>query len=122
MNKENVPKRRWFNRRRADVHNAAQSGCPSVITEDLKERTDAHIHENRQFTTDEIREVFPYVSRSVLYETVTVLGWQTNGYLLRSKRAINWLNGLVANFYDEETVKLVQRLDKCPNHNDYTEK
>jgi hypothetical protein len=37
MNKENVPKWCWFNGRREDVHNAAQSGRPSVITEDLKE-------------------------------------------------------------------------------------
>jgi hypothetical protein len=36
---------------------------------------------------------------------------------------IDWLNGPAANFYDKGTVKLVQRLDKCLNHNgDYAEK
>jgi hypothetical protein len=32
---------------RRDVHKYAQSGRPSVITEDLKDRADAHIRENR---------------------------------------------------------------------------
>jgi hypothetical protein len=57
---------------RTDVHNEARSGRPSVITENLKDKVDAHVRDNRQFTTDELHEVFPYVSRSVLYETVTV--------------------------------------------------
>jgi hypothetical protein len=35
----------------------------------------------------------------------------------------DWLNGLVADCYDEGIVKLVQRLDKCLNHNgDHVEK
>jgi hypothetical protein len=39
----------------------------------------------------------------------------TNSYRL--------VNGLVADFYDEGIVKLVQILDKCLNHNgDYREK
>jgi hypothetical protein len=34
----------------------------------------------------------------------------------------DWLNGLVANFHDEET-KFLQHLDKCRNHSgDYVEK
>jgi hypothetical protein len=63
---------RLFNGGRTDVHNKARSGCPSVITEDLKDRVDAHVCENRRFTIDKFHEVFPYVSRSVLYEIVTV--------------------------------------------------
>jgi hypothetical protein len=54
------------------VHNEVQSGRPPVITEDLKDKVDAHVRENRRFTTDELHEVFPYVSRTVLYESVTV--------------------------------------------------
>jgi hypothetical protein len=67
--------RKWchfFNGGRTDVHNESRCGRPSVITKDLKDRVDAHVCENRRFTTDELHEVFPYVSRSVLYETVTV--------------------------------------------------
>jgi hypothetical protein len=53
INKGNVHK--WcclFNGGRRDVQNEAQSGHPSVITEDLKDWVDAHIHQNRQFTID----------------------------------------------------------------------
>jgi hypothetical protein len=46
--------------------------APSLITEDLKDRVDGHVRENRRFTIDKLHEVFPYVSRSVLYEIVTV--------------------------------------------------
>jgi histone-lysine N-methyltransferase SETMAR len=73
MNKGNVCK--WcclFNGGRADVHNEAQSGRLSVITEDLKGRVDAHVCESGRFTIDELHEVFPYVSQSFLYETVIV--------------------------------------------------
>jgi hypothetical protein len=39
------------------------------------------------------------------------------------ERATGGLNGLAAGFYDEGIVNLMQRLDKCLNHNgDYTEK
>jgi hypothetical protein len=42
---------------------------------------------------------------------------------VKKKTVTNWLNRLAANFYDEVTVKLVQRLDKCLNCNaDYVEK
>jgi hypothetical protein len=47
MNEGNV--RKWchlFNGE-TDVHNEARSGCLSVITEDLKDRVDADICENK---------------------------------------------------------------------------
>jgi hypothetical protein len=73
MNKENVLKWcRLLNGGRAGVHNEARSGLPSAITEDLKDNVGDHVRENRQFTVDELHEVFPCVSRSVLCETVTV--------------------------------------------------
>jgi hypothetical protein len=52
------------------VHNAAQYGCPCIISGNLKDRVDAYIRENMR----EIHEVFQYVSRSILYDIVTVLG------------------------------------------------
>jgi hypothetical protein len=42
----------------------------SVITMDLKDRVDANVHENRQFTLDELQEVFKYVLLPLLYKTV----------------------------------------------------
>jgi hypothetical protein len=48
MNEGNVHKwYRLFNGRRTDVHDEVRSGCLSVVTEDLKDRVDAHVHENR---------------------------------------------------------------------------
>jgi hypothetical protein len=44
----------FFNGGRTDVHKEAQSGRSSVITEDLKDRVDVHVRENRQFTIDEL--------------------------------------------------------------------
>jgi hypothetical protein len=67
INEGNVRKLcRLFNGGRTDVHNEARSGPLSVITEDLKDRVDAQVRENWRFTVDELDEVFPYVSRSVL--------------------------------------------------------
>jgi hypothetical protein len=56
--------RKWcrlFNLKRTDVHIDERSGRPSVITEGFKGRVDAHVRDNRRFTTDELHEVFPYV-------------------------------------------------------------
>jgi hypothetical protein len=36
------------------VHNEARSGRPSVITEDMKDRVDADVCKNGQFTADEL--------------------------------------------------------------------
>jgi hypothetical protein len=39
------------------------------------------------------------------------------------EKVTDWLNGLVADFYDEGTIKIVQRLDKSLNRNgDYVDK
>jgi hypothetical protein len=39
-----------------------QSGCSAVISEDLKYRVDADVCENKQFATEELHEVFPFIS------------------------------------------------------------
>jgi hypothetical protein len=60
MNKENVLKwSRLFNEGRSSEHNKEHSGCPSVITESLKDRIDAHLRENRRFAFDDLHEEFP---------------------------------------------------------------
>jgi hypothetical protein len=122
MNEGNVCKWcRLLHGGRSDVHNEAQSGRPSVITKDLKDRVAAHTCEKRLFTIDKLHDVFPYVSRSLLYKIVTVLSpklkkllgskWMTIDEV--KETVMDSLNGLVANFYEEGIVKLVQHLDKC---------
>jgi hypothetical protein len=59
-----------FNKGRPKVHDEGQSGRLSLITEDLKTRTDQHIPTNRHFTLDEIHEKFPQISHSLIHETV----------------------------------------------------
>jgi hypothetical protein len=47
---------------------------------------------------------------------------RTQGEEVKETAVCEWLNCLAANFYDEEIVKLVQRLDKCLNRNrDYVQ-
>jgi hypothetical protein len=68
------------------VQYEARSGLPCVITGDLKVRVDAHVRDNGRFTTDELHEVLPQASRSVLYEIVTVqLRYRKNGWQLMKK-------------------------------------
>jgi hypothetical protein len=48
-----------------------QSEYHTAVIEDMKDRADAHIQENRLFTIDELHEVCPYFA-ICLYEIVTV--------------------------------------------------
>jgi CRISPR/Cas system-associated protein Csm6 len=70
-----------------------------------------------------VKTVFPYISRSVLYENFTVqLGYRkfcatwvprmlTEEHQVK-EIVTDWLNGLAADSYNEGIVKLVQRLNK----------
>jgi len=72
MNAASVRKRcTMFRNGRTDVHDAERSGRPSVITEALKQKVNRTIRENRRFTTSEVYEQCPEVSRTVVYEIVT---------------------------------------------------
>ena len=60
-----------FTNGRTDVHDAEKSGQPSVIIEALKEKVNRIIRENRHFTTSEVYEKCPEVSRALVYQIVT---------------------------------------------------
>jgi hypothetical protein len=50
-----------------NIHDEERSGCPSLMTEDLKSRTDLYIRTKRRFTRDEIHEeMFLYVTNSMV--------------------------------------------------------
>jgi hypothetical protein len=115
---------------RTDVQNGARSGLPSVITEGLKHRVDAHVRENRRFTVGELHEVFSRVPRAALYEDATVqpryrnicAEWVTR-MLAGEHKQTDWSNGLDGDCYDEVIFGPVRRLVKCLNRNgDYVEK
>ncbi|GFX77838.1 HTH_48 domain-containing protein [Trichonephila clavipes] len=53
------------------MHDEERSGRPSVITDELIQKVDCKVKENRRFTISSLAEKFPAVSRSVLYEIVS---------------------------------------------------
>lgn len=72
MNDGNV--RKWcrlFNEGRTNIHDDERSGRPTVKSEDLVQKVDDEIRQNRRFTIDELHEKFQQVSRSVIYAIVS---------------------------------------------------
>lgn len=66
--------RKWvraFKGGRKNVHDEERSGRHSVISEDLVQKVDQTVREDRRFTITSLSDVFPQVSRSVLYEIVS---------------------------------------------------
>ncbi|GFY00653.1 HTH_48 domain-containing protein [Trichonephila clavipes] len=55
----------------SNIHDEERSGRPSVITDELIQKVDCKVKENRRFTISSLAEKFPAVSRSVLYEIVS---------------------------------------------------
>lgn len=62
---------RKFKDGRADVHDEGGQGRKTVATEEIVQRVDQVVKENRRFTIDELSVKFPEVSRSSLYSIVT---------------------------------------------------
>lgn len=62
---------RAFKNGRENIHDVEWSGWPSVINDDLIQKVDSKVKENRRFTISSLSEQFPVVSRSVLYEIVS---------------------------------------------------
>lgn len=66
--------RQWcrnFKAGRTDVHDAGGQGRKRVSTDDLVERVDEAIRENRRFTISVLSDSFPEISRSALYTIVS---------------------------------------------------
>ncbi|GFX77961.1 HTH_48 domain-containing protein [Trichonephila clavipes] len=69
----NGMERKWaraFKDGRTNIHDEERSGRPSVITDELIQKVDCEVKENRRFTISSLAEKFPAGSRSVLYEIV----------------------------------------------------
>ncbi|GFU79334.1 HTH_48 domain-containing protein [Trichonephila clavipes] len=54
-----------------NIHDEERIGRPSVITDELIQKVDCKVKENRRFVISSLAERFPAVSRSVLYEIVS---------------------------------------------------
>ncbi|XP_035204431.1 uncharacterized protein LOC118179366 [Stegodyphus dumicola] len=62
---------RKFKDGRTDVHDEGGQGRKSVATDDIVQRVDQAVKQNRRFAISELSMKFPDVSRSSLYSIVT---------------------------------------------------
>jgi hypothetical protein len=62
---------RQFKDGQRNMHNEDCSGRPPIMNDDLVEKVDSKIRENRQFTISELRTCFSQISHTLLYEIVT---------------------------------------------------
>ncbi|XP_035213014.1 uncharacterized protein LOC118186946 [Stegodyphus dumicola] len=62
---------RKFKDGRTDVHDEGGQGRKSVAADDIVQRVDQAVKQNRRFTISELSMKFPKVSRSSLYSIIT---------------------------------------------------
>ena len=62
---------RMFKERRENVHDEPRSGRPSLVRDDLINKVDIKVKEDRRFTLSSLSSNFPEISRSFLHEMVT---------------------------------------------------
>ncbi|KAG5327296.1 MOS1T transposase, partial [Pseudoatta argentina] len=73
---------REFKNGRTSVHDDQRSGRPSILTDDIVEKKENALRDDRRLTMDELSAMFPQISRSLLHETIT----ETLGYRKLSAR------------------------------------
>ncbi|KAF6216143.1 hypothetical protein GE061_000482 [Apolygus lucorum] len=72
MNRTSVYKWcREFKNGRTNVHDDLRSGKPSIVTDELVEKIENAVRDDRRSTLDAISTKFPQISRSLLHETIT---------------------------------------------------
>lgn len=83
MNRTSVYKWcREFKNGRTSVHDDQRSGRPSIVTDEIVEKIENALRDDRRVTVDELSAMFPQISRSLLHETIT----ETLGYRKLSAR------------------------------------
>ncbi|KAG5332929.1 SETMR methyltransferase, partial [Acromyrmex charruanus] len=73
---------REFKNGRTSVHDDQRSGRPSILIDDIVEKIENALRDDRRLTVDELSAMFPQISRSLLHETIT----ETLGYRKLSAR------------------------------------
>jgi len=63
------------------VYDEAQSGCPSLVNDDLVHKVNKRVHDDRLFTTSDLSLHFPQISRT-LSMTLSVVIWVIGGHIL----------------------------------------
>jgi len=62
---------REFAEGRTDVHDEQRSGRPSLIPDELLQKTGGEIRANRRVTIRELHHIIPEVSKTTIHEAVT---------------------------------------------------
>ena len=107
---------RAFKDGRTNVHDEERSGRPSVVNEDLVQKVDEKVRENRPDLAPSDYHLFLHLKKHL------------GGQRLQDDNevktfVIQWLRSQAAEFYEEGIQKLVPRYDKCLNiHENYVEK
>ena len=56
---------RMFNEGQENVHNEVQSGCPSLVNDDLVRKVNERVRDDRRFTIYDLSLHFPQISRTL---------------------------------------------------------
>ncbi|KAG5323444.1 GVQW3 protein, partial [Pseudoatta argentina] len=62
---------REFKNGRTSVYDYQRSGRLSILTDDIVEKIENALRDDRRLTMDELSAMFPQISRSLLHETIT---------------------------------------------------
>ena len=66
-----------FKNSRMSVRDDQRSGRPSIVTDEIVEKIEKTLCDNRRLTVDELSAMFPQISRFLLHETITeILGYR----------------------------------------------
>ncbi|KAG5320383.1 GVQW3 protein, partial [Pseudoatta argentina] len=65
---------REFKNGRTSVHDDQRSGRPSILTDDIVEKIENALRDDRRLTVNELSAMFPQISRSLLHETIAEMG------------------------------------------------
>uniref|UniRef100_A0A1B6DDI6 Mos1 transposase HTH domain-containing protein n=1 Tax=Clastoptera arizonana TaxID=38151 RepID=A0A1B6DDI6_9HEMI len=93
---------RFFKDGRTNVHDEERSGRPSLVSDDLLNKVNEKLCENRRFTITELSGHFPQVSRSLIHEIVT----EKLGY---KKFCARWVPKLLTD--DHKTKRMSSAID-----------
>jgi len=63
---------RMFNEGRENVHDEARSGRPSLVNDDLVRKVNVRVRDDRRFTIFDLFLHFPQISRTLLYNIVSM--------------------------------------------------
>jgi hypothetical protein len=65
-----------FSEGRTDVHNEQRSGRPSLISDELLQKTEGEFHANQRGVIRGLHHIIPEVSKTTIHEAVTKIGIQ----------------------------------------------